>query len=220
MAEYGLNPSTELRQLFAAMPLPYQGQDPYKAKIIFVGIDANYSEEISAGEKFFQRIIQYHEDGIAFWKYHKIHHPFLLPEYPLPKNTGGVPYHRKFRSMGLSPDFAEHISFVELLDVPTTGSTDRKIFWQLFNPEHAKALDTLFTEKSRRLIFLSNSVIGYMGEARKKYGIFAWLPGQCDWGVFHQIGDTEFFKAKHFSAAVTLDELDAMGELIRKFCSK
>ncbi len=28
MAKYGQNPSTELQQLFAAMPLPYQGQEP------------------------------------------------------------------------------------------------------------------------------------------------------------------------------------------------
>ena len=220
MTRYGINPSDDLQQLFAAMPMPYQGQDPHSAKIIFVGIDANYSEEISADRCFFQKILEYHEDGVVFWKANKTHHPFLLPQYPLPKNTGGVPYHRKFHSMGLSPDFAEHISFVELLNVPTTGNTDRKIFWRLFNPEHAKALDTLFMNKSRCLIFLSNSVISYMREAKKKYQIFNWLPKHCEWGVFHQIGDTEFFKAKHFSAAISLDELCSMGALIRRFCSK
>lgn len=218
MAAYGLNPSSKLQALFRGMALPHQGQSPFKAQVIFVGIDANYSPEICANRDFFNRVLEYHEDGVEFWRRHGVHHPFLLPDYPLPKNTGGVPYHRKFNSMGLSPKFAEYISFVELLDVPTTGSTDRKIFWTLFNRQHAIELDNLFTDGSYRVVFLSNSVIGYMQDANKQYGVFDWLPMKCESGVFHQIGETAFYKAKHFSAAISREELQQIADVIRHYC--
>lgn len=53
---------------------------------------------------------------MSFWKKYGVHHPFLLPTYPLKKNTGGVPYHRRFSWMKLSSDYAPHVSFIELLD--------------------------------------------------------------------------------------------------------
>ena len=43
--EYQLHPSVELRQLFAKMRVPHQGQDPPKATALFVGLDANYSAQ-------------------------------------------------------------------------------------------------------------------------------------------------------------------------------
>ena len=125
------------------MPIPYQGQDPTIASVIFVGLDANYAPELFDAGDFSKRVIEYHEDGVAFWQRHGVHHPFLLSEYPLPGTQGGRPYHRKFSNMGLTSDFAPKISFVELLDVPTTGSTEDKRFWELFNLEHAKKLDGL-----------------------------------------------------------------------------
>ena len=219
MSSYGLNPSLKLQALFGEMEIPYQGQLPHIARVIFVGIDANYSPEICANEKFFRRILEYHQDGVKFWQQHGVHHPFLLPDYPLPKNTGGVPYHRKFNSMKLSPELADKISFVELLDVPTTGSTDRKIFWDLFNAQHAMKLDNLFMQGDRRIVFLSNSVISYMQEANKRFGVFDWLPTNCDSGAFHHIGETSFYKAKHFSAAISNGELQQIATVVRHYCA-
>jgi hypothetical protein len=109
---YDIHPSAALRELFAAMPIPFQGQDPKQASVIFVGLDANYAPELFDAGNFRDRIIEYHEDGVAFWQHHGVHHPFLLPEYPLPRNKGGRPYHRKFNNMGLTPEFASDISFV------------------------------------------------------------------------------------------------------------
>ena len=215
---YDVHPSVELRKLFSAMPIPYQGQDPHRASVIFVGLDANYAPEIHDAANFRERIIEYHKDGVAFWQRHGVHHPFLLPEYPLPGTQGGRPYHRKFSNMGLTPDFAPKISFVELLSVPTTGSTKDKKFWELFSLEHAKNLDSLFKSGERRLILLPRSVVDKMGVARKRFGIFRWLPRKTDWGRIGRIGETEFHKVKHFSGAITLQDIEAIGGLVRNHC--
>ena len=65
--EYQLHPSADLQNIFASMRLPHQGQDPVKASVLFVGLDANYSTQISNDPVFFRRILEYHEDGVAFW---------------------------------------------------------------------------------------------------------------------------------------------------------
>ena len=216
MTDFGLHPSQELRDLFGGMEIPHQGQDPSKARVIFVGMDANYSPLLSEHPDFFHRILEYHEDGVGFWHRHGVHHPFLLPDYPLPRNTGGVPYHKQFSAMGLTPEFAEHISFVELLDVPTTGRTDTKLFWQLFNVEHARRLDQLFLAGSERLVLLSNNVILTMLDIKKRHGLFLWLPSHHGHGLIRMIGNTEVYKVMHFSASVSKAQLGATGDLIRR----
>ncbi len=216
---YDIHPSPELRELFAGMPIPYQGQDPNLATVIFVGMDANYSAEVFAEDSFRERILEYHRDGVEFWKHHKTHHPFLLDEYPLKKNRGGVPYHRKFQTMGLTPEYANFVSFVELLDVPTVGSTVKKKFWELFNPEHARKLNEIFTSGDKRLILLPGSVIRNMEYANTQHGVFPWLPENVGWGKFHEIGDTEFHKVRHFSSSITTGELKFMGRLIQAHCT-
>lgn len=45
-APYDIHPSEDLRALFSSMPVPYQGQDPEHASVIFVGLDANYSAQL------------------------------------------------------------------------------------------------------------------------------------------------------------------------------
>lgn len=218
MDAFGLHHSEDLRQLFAGMEVPYQGQDPKKARVVFVGTDANYSPALHRHTDFFERILEYHRDGVAFWHRHGIHHPFLLPEYPLPKNSGGVPYHRKFASMGLTAEYAEHISFVELLDLPTTGRVDTKTFWHLFNPDHARRLDHLLSAGDERVVLLSNNVILRMKEARDRFGLFPWLPGNPAQGLFHQIGSTRFYKVMHFSVSVSTAQLNSLASLIRASC--
>ncbi len=120
MNKYRKHHSAELNTLFKAKP--YQGQDPEKAKVIILGTDANYSEEISY-HQFFEYILEYHVDGVKFWKEYNVHHPFLLENYPFNKTGGGVPYHRNFSKLGYNSDYAEIFSFVELLDIPTIGMT-------------------------------------------------------------------------------------------------
>lgn len=217
---YDIHPSDELRALFSSMLVPYQGQKPELASIIFIGLDANYSSEIFEFPRFRERIFEYHQDGVGFWKRYGVHHPFLLDEYPLNRTQGGVPYHKRFSRMGLSSEFADQISFVELLNVPTTGSTVESRFWELFHLDHARRLDALFMQGSRRQILLPDSIIKKMQFARRKYGVFDWVPKHADWGRFLQIGATEFHKVRHFSGAISKEQLTEVGEMICRFCSE
>ena len=137
--KFNKHPSIQLVELFKKKP--YQGQSPHQAKVIFLSSDANYSEEIS-NHSFFKLILEYHEDGITFWKKYGIHHPFLHATYPFKKNKGGVPFHKRFTSIGLTSDYAEYVCFLELLDIPTIGSMskDKKLFLNLINISHLKQI--------------------------------------------------------------------------------
>lgn len=218
--QYGAHQSQELLRLFRAQEFPHQGQNPRDASVIILGLDANYSPEISEDTTFFNKIVEYHNDGIAFWQKHGVHHPFLLPDYPLKKNTGGVPYHRRFSWMNLTSEFAPHISFVELLDIPTTGRTQWGEFWQLFSKTHARRIDRLISSGDRRLVLVSQSLMArYMSHAKRTLSVFPWLPKVFELGPLIRIGDTIILGAPHFSSTtykkVVFEEL---GDTIRRFC--
>ena len=104
------------------------------------------------------------------------------------------------------------------MNVPTTGSTEEKRFWELFSLGHARKLDLLFQDGERRLVLLPDSVIKKMGIARKRFGVFEWLPKEVNWSHFHEFGGTEFHKIKHFSGSISKIELKAIGSLIKDYC--
>lgn len=213
---YGIHPSAEMVFLFKSMP--FQGQRPEKAKVLFLGIDANYSEAISE-HPFFQRILEYHRDGVTFWQKHEVHHPFLLHDYPFKRNTGGGPYHRSFSALKLSKEYALLVSFVELLDVPTVGNSsgDRE-FWNLFNPEHAKYLDSLLQNGSKRLVFVSDNVIRRMRNIKKRWGLFPWVLDLDEHGLLCRLGDTAIHKVFHFSDGRVYKQISKMRKLIDAGC--
>ncbi len=170
------HPSLDLDDLFHNRP--FQGQAPESASIIFLSSDANYSPEVS-NKPFFKRILEYHADGVAFWQRHRCHHPFLLPEYPFKRNGDGVPFHRNFSKLGISPDHAKHISFLELLDVPTIGNKTqgRQEYFDLFSPLHLAYLDRLISGGGHKLFFVSSGVLSDMRWIQKNQPLFAWLSG-------------------------------------------
>jgi len=215
---YGLHPSKELVALF--YKAPFQGQHPRKSKVIFCGIDANYSESLS-DDLFFKRIIEYQQDAIVFWETHGKHHPFLLDEYPFEKNTGGVQYHRNFAALELPKEYAKYISFVELLDVPTIGnsSKEEQKFWSLFNPHHATWIDSIITDGSEKVVFLSDNVIRKMRKIKKKWGNFDWIPDCNDQGLLCELGNTQVHKVFHFSDNRIYKQIPELRELIDHFCS-
>lgn len=195
---YGLHPSDELVELFRRSP--FQGANPESASVIFVGIDANYSEQIST-TKFFRRIIEYQKDAVSFWKKYGVHHPFLLESYPLKKNTGGVPYHRNFAALQIPIEFADQISFIELLDVPTTGNSSGNdaIFWKLFNPKHSERIDAMLRSETKKVVFVSDGVIRRMRKIRRRFGHFSFIPDHDRQGKLFDNGSTEIHKVFHFS---------------------
>ncbi len=210
---YGIHPNEELRKLFKEKP--YQGQDPEKAKIIFLNTDANYPEGLTADHKFFKYIKEYHKDGVSFWKKYKVHHPFLLDEYPF--RTGGLKFHGNFRCLCLDNSYAKYISFVELLDVPTYGNrsnnNNMNIFYELINENHLKGIDDLVYSDSGKLIFASirsRDAFNLMRDIRERYGVFDWLDEvENNRNNYKGIKDIQEVKVKsnsiriiyHFSAA-------------------
>lgn len=218
---YGLHPSETLNTLFAKDQLPHQGQLPRESTVIILGLDANYSPEISEYPSFFEHIVEYHEDGVAFWQKHGVHHPFLLPSYPLKRNTGGVPYHRRFSWMNLGPEFAPNISFIELLDRPTTGRTEWDAFWSFFNIQHARKIDRLVETGEPRLVLVSQSLVSrYMSRAKKTHSVFSWLPEEFSLGPLKTIGKTTIWGAPHFSSTNYKKYVfEELGDTIRQFCN-
>ena len=175
--EFAKHPSTRMVELFNQKP--FQGQVPEKAKILFLSSDANYSPEIS-DHPFFEYILEYQKDGVAFWEKYGCHHPFLLPSYPFNKSKGGVPFHRNFSKIGLNTKHAENVSFLELLDVPTIGnkSQNRKEFFDLLSLPHLKRIDDLITKGEGKLFLIPGGVLRDMYQIGKKYPVFQWL--DCD----------------------------------------
>lgn len=96
---YRQHSSAELNRLFQARP--FQGADPENAEFVFVGLDANYDEDLD-GTSAFASILEYHRDGAAFWRRHGVHHPFLLPTY----RGDGRRYHANFARIGFTPEHA------------------------------------------------------------------------------------------------------------------
>lgn len=183
---------------------PYQGQSPEKAAIIFLSSDANYSPEIS-NHSFFEHILEYQEDGIAFWINSGHHHPFMLPNYPFSKSKAGVPFHRNFSKLELGPEYAEHICFLELLDVPTIGnkSDDIDQFHKLLSVKHLEYIDRLMLGGGGKLFFVSNGVLNDLIYIKKSYPLFDWL----DWAkgsrnaFSKSINGNEIKEIYHFSSA-------------------
>lgn len=56
----------------------YQGANPNQAEILFVGLDANFAEDIASEGELYQDVLAYLFDGPKYWETHDTHHPFLL----------------------------------------------------------------------------------------------------------------------------------------------
>jgi hypothetical protein len=111
---YQPHPSALLTERFVTRP--WQGADPLGARFLFVGLDANYDPAIES-TPVFRAVLEYHEDGVGFWRRHGVHHPFLLPGY----SGDGKRFHRTFARIGFDAHDAADVSFIELLHVPTCG---------------------------------------------------------------------------------------------------
>lgn len=188
---YIVHPSNALVDLFARSP--YQGVAPGRATFLFVGLDANYDAQIAA-KPIFEKILKYHADGVAFWREHNVHHPFLLPDY----SGDGRLYHRSFAKIGFTPEHASLVSFIELLHVPTVGRS-------VLAPEdllisHLERINAAILDGNARNIFISAGVARLMQAAR----IFKWLPSRPierigPLGVLWRKGEKTVYSHLHFS---------------------
>jgi len=147
---FGKHPSEKLQEIF--IKRPFQIQEPEKAKIIFLGFDANLDMEIEQNEKFYIQMLMYLDDGVRYWKRKGDHTPMLAPEY----KGGGKRYHKRFQKLGFSKDNAEDICFTELLKWCTYGnmSKGKALYMEMLrSAENKKHL-----ERIKRLAALENVI--------------------------------------------------------------
>lgn len=158
--QYGIHPSNKIKELFNKKP--YQGADPNKAQIVFIGRDANWDLEIEQNDNF-TKVIEYLEDGVAFWQKYKVHHPLKLKCFSGSTKPAGWKYHNMFSKIGINEMDSENISFVELISHPTYGQSNKgwKLYEELLgsseNLNHLKNLDQIIQDDSK-LIFIAYGV--------------------------------------------------------------
>lgn len=160
---YKPHPSPELNHLFVSRP--FQGASPNQAKFLFVGLDANYGQDIHRSP-LFPKLLEYHQDGVAFWHRNGVHHPFLLPQY----SGDGQFYHRSFARIGFKPEHADLVSFIELLHVPTVGRN--KLVPTDLTEAHLQRLNSAILDGNATHVFLPAGVVRLMRTSKA----FPWLP--------------------------------------------
>ena len=220
MAKYGMHPSQELLKCFRERP--YQGQLPEKAKVLILGNDANYDLNIST-HLFFRYIVEYHKDSVAFWKKYATHHPFLLPDYPFSRNQGGVPYHAKFRKLGFDDTFSEYISFIELLNLPTTGNTgsNTEEFFNLMDKNHLLWIDDLIFDRNQKFVLINQTLAKRINQIMKRFGAPKRLASVvCDMKLFEKKvcpNGSVIYNGYSFSAAISDAYLKNLALEMRSF---
>ncbi|MDR1759438.1 MAG: hypothetical protein LBR60_02805 [Fibrobacter sp.] len=166
------HPSNRLLQLYAKKC--YQGQDPAKAKIIFVGKDARWDFDLEM-HPIWPLVEEYLKDGIAFGKKYRFHHPLLHFFYK--RDTDMKMYHQSFSKIGLSNNYIADVSFVELLWFPTTGSSKenneayRKYLYSAENRPYLKNLERWLNNPAKKL-FISRTVLDCLKKLYKETGMF------------------------------------------------
>ena len=130
----------------------------------------------------------------------------------------GVPFHRNFSKLRLEPEHAKYISFIELLDVPTTGnkSENKKLFFELTDLKHLRKIDGLVRGGGHKLFFVSGGVLENMKIIRKKYknqypDLFDWLnlpQGDPNQRFSLSINGNKIKEIYHFSASQIHDQID------------
>ena len=161
--EFGKHPSEEIQKIFSQRP--FQIQKPEKAKIIFLGLDANIDENIEHDKPFFDETLEYLRDGVKYWKSHEYHTPMLNLNY----RGNGVRYHKQFCKLGITSNYAEDICFLELLNFCTYGKSSGNPQFKEFlngksNQEHLERIRNL--SNMNKIICVSVGVRNYIDELR------------------------------------------------------
>lgn len=187
---YQPHPSARLSRLFAERP--WQGAHPFDAKFLFVGLDANYHPDIESSPTF-ESVVEYHADGVAFWKRHAVHHPFLLPGY-----TGdGKRFHRTFGRIGFTPAEADKVSFIELLAVPTAGRSS--LVAADLDSAHLKLLHGAMFEGRARHVFVSGGVARLMRQTGRFPQLAKNATGDGPLPTLHSDSERTVYQHLHFS---------------------
>jgi hypothetical protein len=198
-ASFGIHPSEKLQKIFSKRP--FQIQKPEKAKIIFLGLDANLNYDIEKNDKmFFEEMLEYFTDGVKYWKRNEIHTPMLKPCY----RGDGKRYHKQFLKLGFTSDNAEDICFIELMKYCTYGnySKNKRLFKQMLlgneNKSHLDRISNLF--KMGKLICIPAGIETFINEL----------------SLFN-VNNKKIIIHTHFSDAIPNKELFVLGRILKEY---
>ena len=184
------HPSARLNDLFGRKP--HQVSHPAEAKFLFVGLDANYAPDIESSP-IFASLLKYHEDGVSFWQRCGVHHTFLLPRY----RGDGRRYHQAFARIGFEPRHAHLVSFIELLHLPTVGTSGLKP--EDFLAEHLNYVNEVIVNGRAEHVFVSSSVLRHMHQSKR----FPWArlpkPSSTLLPVVHRTARLAVYQHLHLS---------------------
>lgn len=204
----------------------WQCQDPRNANVIFLGLDANWDEHIESNSVMYPELLNYLDDGVKYWKAHGIHHPFLSPSY---NKQGGYTYHNNFRKTGITSDYADQVSFVEILAVPTYGRSSyaNKLFMHLIDLHYLKNLNDIIFNTTPKIVFIAKSVYDKLRQIRKKstmtnfFNFDMDLPTGIDYGNrlmnIHSRNNVFVFVHTHFSGNISNNHVRNIGNVSMSF---
>lgn len=211
---FGIHPSVALQKLYETHY--FQGASPERAKVIFIGRDANWKIDIEQ-DPIFPKVVEYLEDGVQFWGKYKTHHPFLLDQY----KGDGRRYHKMFSKIGLTDQHKKEVSFVELLKYPTYGMAgkNRKEFLAHFlsesNRSHLLMLDKLFQDQNK-IIFIAWGLIKDIKDLSAGLDIFNNIKHMdmttLDINTVNSIQNIHIHK--HFSDSISNETLERMRNIV------
>jgi hypothetical protein len=193
------HPSEELQRLYRKRT--FQMQIPEKARIIFLGRDANWDKDIDQNECFFNEVKKYLKDGVKYWQKKYIHSPMLIPCY----KGEGKRYHTQFCKLEFTYKNAEDICFLELLNYCTCGTSSKndKIFKEKVSANaNKKQRDKIIdlSKKKNIKICIPDGVISIIDEL----------------GLFPTNGKN-IITHKHFSDAISDEDLQNLKNELHKF---
>jgi hypothetical protein len=210
IALYFPHPSPALHKAFETRP--FQGAAPEDASYIFLGLDANYAEDVEQSS-IWPDLLEYLADGVRFWRERRVHHPFVLPAY----RGDGRKYHKTFSRIGFRPEQAHEVCFIELVHVPTFGRSALNI--NDLNRIHLKRIRRAIEGRGARNVFVPDKV----GKLMHASGEFPWMPNApADRGealrLWRQLGETRIYWHYHFSVygpfeARKAEQLEAIAKL-------
>lgn len=134
------------------------------------------------------------------------HHPFLSPAY---QKRSGYKYHNEFSKLGLTAEYAEKISFVELLNCPTCGKTIYKRLIEMLDVSHLRKLDHLMLSAGgNKAVYITKGVYSKLFDIGQEYRCFQWLPRPIKFErntlyPICEFGGTKIYVITHFSDAIS-----------------
>lgn len=222
---FGLHCSAKLNEAYRKKY--WQGQNPIHSKVIFLGLDANWDRSIETNNTgIFEEILEYLEDGVSYWKRKGFHHPFLSPTY---NRQDGFIYHSRFRKSGITSEYADEISFIELLNIPTYGMSSKSpaLYNKMINVDYLKEINSIIFNATPKIVFMPKSVYEKIRSIKNKMkldflfdfemevepGANRSNPLMC----IHNSTGIFVFVHTHFSNAISDKHLNNIGLIAKSF---